>query len=84
MSGGPNEEEAGVHPQVGFLTTLRLLLLPHIGLVLIVNEVNDGSPGVTVVDIVSKTGSINDGKLDFERFFFQLGLDDFDLKRGSK
>lgn len=76
---GSDEEQASVHTQVGLLSTLGLLLLPHIRFMLIVNEVDDWAPRVAVVDIVTKTGGVDDSELDLERLFLELGLDDFDL-----
>lgn len=74
-----DEEQASMHTQVGLLCTLRLLLLPHIRFMLVVNEVDDWAPRVTVVDIITKAGGVDDSELDFERLFLELGLDDFDL-----
>ena len=39
----------------------RLLLLSHICLMLVVDEVDDGRPRVAVVDIVTEAGGVNDG-----------------------
>jgi len=74
-----DEEQAGMHTQVGLLCTLRLLLLPHICFMLVVDEVDDWAPRVAVVDIITKAGGIDDGELDPERLLLELGLDDFDL-----
>ena len=38
MPRGPNKVQTRVHPQVRLLAPLRLLLLPHIRLVLVVDE----------------------------------------------
>jgi len=46
---------------------------------LVVDEVDDGRPGVTVVDIVAKSGCVNDSELDLELLLLKLGLDDFHL-----
>ena len=66
-------------PEVGFLPTLGLLFLSHIGLVLIIDEIDDWGPRVTVVDVVSESGGVNDGELDFELLLLKLRLDDLDL-----
>ena len=79
MSGGPDEVQAAVDPEVSLLRTLRLLFLSHVGLVLVIDEIDDWRPRVTVVDIVTKTGCVNDGELDFELLLFKLCLDDLDL-----
>jgi hypothetical protein len=68
-------------PQIRLLMPLRLLLLTHVRLMLVINEFDDGHPGVTVVDVVAKTGGVNDGELDLELFLFEFSLDDFDLSQ---
>lgn len=65
--------------EVNLLMALRLLLLTHICFMLVVDEIYDREPGVTVVDVVTESRGVNDGELDFELTFFQLGLDNFDL-----
>ena len=42
---------------------------------LVVNEVDNRRPGVTVIDVVSEPGGVDDRKLDLELFLFKLGLD---------
>jgi len=79
VASGPDEEQARMHTQVGLLSTLRLLLLPHVCFMLVVDEVDDWAPRVAVVDIITKSGSVNDGELDLEGLLLELGLDDFDL-----
>ena len=81
MASGSDEKEASVDPEIGLFTALGLLLLAHVGLMLIIDEIDDGSPRVTVVDIVSETGGVDDGQLDLEGLFFKLRFDNFDLKR---
>lgn len=39
------------------------------------NKVDNGSPRVLVVDIVSKSRRVDHGQLDLELLLFQLGLD---------
>jgi hypothetical protein len=46
---------------------------------LVINKLDDGRPGVAVVDVVTESGSINDRQLDLELLFLELGLDDFNL-----
>jgi len=46
---------------------------------LVVDEVDNGRPGVAVVDIVAKSGCIDDSELDLELLLLKLGLDDFHL-----
>lgn len=37
---------------------------------LVVNEVDNGCPRVTIVDVVSETGGIDDGELSLELLLF--------------
>lgn len=46
---------------------------------LVVNKVNDGGPGIAVVNIVAKSGGVDDGQLDLEGFLLKFGFDDIDL-----
>lgn len=64
VSGGADEVQAGMHTHIDLVRTARLLLLQHVRLMLVVKELNDGLPRVTVVDIVSESGGINDGQAD--------------------
>ena len=79
MAGGSDEVETGVHPQVGLLVPLGLLLLAHVRFMLVVDKLDNGGPGVAVVDVVAKPGRVNDSELDLELLLLQLGLDDLDL-----
>jgi hypothetical protein len=69
-----------VDTKVALLAALRLLLLNHVRLMLVVNEVDDGRPRVAVVDIVTETGGIDYGELDLELFLLELSLDDLDFR----
>ena len=68
-----------MNTKITLLAALGLLLLNHVCLMLVVNEVDDGRPRVAVVDIVTKTGSVNDGELDLELLLLELSLDNLDL-----
>jgi hypothetical protein len=68
-------------PQIRLFIPLGLLLLTHVRLMLIVDEFDDGHPRVTVVDVVTEAGGINDSELDFELLLFKLCLDDLDLSQ---
>ena len=81
MTRGPDEVQAAVNPEVGLFPTLGLLFLSHIGLVLVVDEINNWGPRITVVDIIPKAGSVDDGELDFELLLFELCLDYLDLSQ---
>ena len=74
-----DEVEAGVDAEVDLLLALGLLLLAHVRLVLVVNEVDDGSPRVTVVDVVAEARGVDDGELRLELLLLELGLDDLNL-----
>ena len=71
--------QRSVNTHVALLHALRLLFLPHIELVLIVHKVNDGRPRVPVVNVVSKTGSVDHCELDLEGFLFKFRLNDVNL-----
>ena len=79
MSRGPYEVQAGMDPEINLVLPLRLLLLAHVGLMLVINEVNNGCPGVTVVDVVAKARRVNDRQLSLELLLLELRLDDLNL-----
>jgi len=62
VSSGSDEIQASVHTHVDLLSTAGLLLLEHVGFVLIIQELDDGLPGITVVDVVTEAGGINNGQ----------------------
>jgi hypothetical protein len=64
VSGGADEVQASVHTHVDLVGTAGLLLLEHVRLVLVIQELDDGLPRITVVDIVAEAGGINDGEAD--------------------
>lgn len=64
VSGGANEVQASVHTHINLVRSAGLLLLEHVGLMLVVQELDDGLPRITVVDIVAEAGGINDGQTD--------------------
>lgn len=68
-----------MNPEVGLLLALRLLFLSHVGLVLVIDEIDDWGPRVAVVDIVPESRSVDDTELDFELLLLKLRLDDLDL-----
>ena len=61
VAGGADKVETSMHSEVRLVGPQRLLFLSHIRLMLVINEVNDGGPGVAVVDVVTKAGSVNNG-----------------------
>lgn len=78
---GADEVETGVHTEVLLLATEGLLLLTHVGLVLVIDELHDRDPAVAVVDIVAEAGGVDDGELDVESTLLKVGLEDLDLGR---
>jgi hypothetical protein len=80
VTGRPDEVQASVDTKITLLAALGLLLLDHVRLMLVVNEVDDGRPRVAVIDIVTKTWRVDDGELDLELFLLELSLDDLDLR----
>ena len=60
VAGGADEVQAGVHAEVNLFQAARLLLLQHVRLMLIIQELDDGHPRVTVVDIVAKARGVDD------------------------
>jgi len=46
---------------------------------LVVNEVDDGQPRITVVDVVTESRCVNHGELNLELLLLKLGLDDIDF-----
>ena len=68
-------------PQICLFIPLGLLLLTHVSFMLVVDELDDGHPRVTVVDIVTKARGVNDGELDLELLFLELGLDNLDFSQ---
>ena len=78
---GTNEVQARMYSQVDLLRPAWLLLLQHIALVLVIQELNDWLPAVPVVHVVAKAWGIDDGQSDLEELLFQLCLGDLDLNR---
>lgn len=50
--------------EVDLVLTAWLLLLKHVGLVLVVEELDDGHPRVAVVDIVTEARGVDDSQTD--------------------
>jgi len=64
VAGRANEVQTGVHTEINLLRSARLLLLKHVALMLVVEELNDRLPRVAVVHVVTETRSVNDRKAD--------------------
>src|SRR5262245_26638389 len=79
MSGRPDEVQTRMYSQVGLLVPLRLLCLPHISLMLIIDEVDNRTPRVPIVDVVTKPRGVDDSEFDFKLLLLELSFDYFDL-----
>uniref|UniRef100_A0A1Y1LA43 Uncharacterized protein n=1 Tax=Photinus pyralis TaxID=7054 RepID=A0A1Y1LA43_PHOPY len=79
VAGRADEVQAGVDSKVNLVLAARLLLLKHVGFVLVVEELDNGHPRVTVVDVVAESGSINDGQTDLEELLLELSLGDLNF-----
>lgn len=64
VAGRADEVQAGVDTEVDLVLAAGLLLLEHVGLVLVVEELDNGHPGVAVVDIVTEARGVNHGQAD--------------------
>lgn len=64
MARRTDEVQAGVDTEIDLVLAAGLLLLEHVGLVLVIQEFDDGHPGVSVIDIVAEAGSINNSEAD--------------------
>ena len=76
-----DEVQTSMNSQVALLCSLRLLLLTHVGLMLIIDKVDNGQPRITVVDIVTKSRRVNHSELDLKLFLLELSLNDVDLSQ---
>lgn len=65
VTSGTNEVQAGVHTEVDLVLAARLLLLKHVGLVLVVEELDDGHPRIAVVDVVTEARCVDNGQADY-------------------
>lgn len=79
MTGRPDKVQARMDPHIELAHSVRLLLLPHVRLVLVINKVDDRCPAVLVVDIVSKARGIDDCQFHLELLLLQLSFDDINL-----
>lgn len=79
MASRTDEVQASVHTQVDLLRPARLLLLEHVALMLVVQELNDGLPRVAVVHVITEARGVDDGQANLEELLLQLCLGDLDL-----
>lgn len=76
---GADEVQAGMDTEVDLVRTARLLLLQHVRLMLVIEELDDGLPRVAVVDVVTEAGRVDNGEADLEELLLELSLCDFDF-----
>lgn len=62
MASRTDEVQASVDTEIDLVISSRLLLLQHVGLVLVVEELDDGHPGIFVVDIVTESRGVDNGQ----------------------
>ena len=65
VASGANEVQACVHTEINLLGSARLMLLKHVALMLVVEELDDGLPRVAVVDVVTETRGVDNSKADW-------------------
>ncbi|KAI6755223.1 hypothetical protein HG531_004329 [Fusarium graminearum] len=73
VAGRADKVQAGMDTEINLVLTAGLLLLEHVRLVLVVEELDDGHPRVAVVDIVAESGGIDNELL------LKLGLGNLNL-----
>lgn len=62
VAGRADEVQASMNTEIDLVISSGLLLLQHIGLVLVVKELDDGHPGIFVVDIVTEARGVDNGQ----------------------
>ena len=67
--------------EVDLVLAPGLLLLQHVRLVLVVQELDNGHPGISVVDVVAEAGGVDDRQLRLELLLLELGFDDLDFSQ---
>lgn len=64
MAGRADEVKAGMDTEVDLVLAAGLLLLKHVRLVLVVEELDNGHPRIAVVNVVAESGCVDDGQSD--------------------
>ena len=67
MTGRADEVQAGMDSKVNLVLSARLLLLQHVGLMLIIQKLDDRHPRIAVVDVVAEARGIDNGQSDWAR-----------------
>jgi hypothetical protein len=65
VSSGADKVQAGVNAEVNLIDTAGLLLLQHVGLMLIIQKLDDWHPRIAVVDIVSEARGVDDSETNY-------------------
>jgi hypothetical protein len=78
VASGSDEVQAGVDTQVDLIGAAWLLFLQHVRLMLIVQELDDGLPRVTVVHVVSETWGVDNGEADYQLSIYATSAKPFD------
>jgi len=66
VASGSNEVQAGVDAQIDLIGAAGLLFLQHVGLMLVVQELDDGLPRVTVVHVVPEAWGVDNSEADYQ------------------
>ena len=74
VAGGSDEVQACVYTEIDLVISAGLLLLEHVRLMLVVQELDNGHPRVSVVDIVAETRGVDDGQPDCEHLRLGAGF----------
>lgn len=64
MASRADEVKAGMDTKVDLVLAAGLLLLKHVRLMLVVEELDNGHPRITVVNVVAESGCIDNGQSD--------------------
>jgi hypothetical protein len=78
VASGSDEVQAGVDTQVDLIGAAWLLFLQHVRLMLIVQELDDGLPRVTVVHVVSEAWGVDNGEADYQVSIYATSAKLFD------
>jgi hypothetical protein len=65
VSSWADEIQARVDTHVNLVCSAGLLLLQHVRLMLVIQELDNRLPGIAVVDVVTKSGGINNGQANY-------------------
>lgn len=78
VTGGLDEEDAGVNSVVNNVHAVDLVLGIEVGIESLLNVVDDGSPRLVVVDEVAESRSVNNGQAETDTGLLNVGADGLD------